>query len=281
MTTADMATALTPYEVAAETFLIPWHLPAPPVGYFPMHSLVIRGSEPVLVDTGAPASREAWLEAAWSVVDPEDVRWVFLSHDDRDHAGNLMAVLEACPNATLLTSWFAVGRMFEEWATPLDRCRFVNTGDRVDVGDRTLVAMRPPVFDNPTTRGLMDTSTGVYWGVDTFATNVPEPMYEADALPEGEFLEGQMFGGRLVAPWHTLIDEAKFGAYVNDVQRLGMSVVAGCHTPVLRGTRLDAAFDVLRALPGLDPWPEFSQDDLDAWMGAAEAAVPVQEAHQD
>src|SRR5438552_1226219 len=83
-----------------------------------------------------------------------DVRWIFLSHDDRDHAGNLLPVLAACPNATLLTNWFSIGRMAEEWMTPLDRCRFLNDGERLDIGDRTLSAIRPPLFDNPTTRGV-------------------------------------------------------------------------------------------------------------------------------
>jgi flavorubredoxin len=45
-------------------------------------------------------------------------RRLAISHDDRDHSGNLMAALEACPNATLLTTWYAVGRMADEWDTP-------------------------------------------------------------------------------------------------------------------------------------------------------------------
>ena len=39
---------MAPYQVANETFVIPWVLAAPPVGLFPMNSLVIRGKEPVL-----------------------------------------------------------------------------------------------------------------------------------------------------------------------------------------------------------------------------------------
>jgi len=130
---AGLAQSLRPYQIADETFLITWGLDAPPVGHFPMHSVLIRGKEPVLVDTGAPACREQWLATVATLVDPADVRWVFLSHDDRDHAGNLLPVLAACPNATLLTNWFSLGRMAEEWETPLPRCRFVNDGDQVDV----------------------------------------------------------------------------------------------------------------------------------------------------
>jgi flavorubredoxin len=277
MTTIPTFNLLEPYQIAEETFVIPWALEAPPVGHFPMNSMVIRGAEPVLVDTGSPAVRAQWLEAAWSVVDPLDVKWVFLTHDDRDHAGNLLAVLAACPNATLLTTWFSIGRMADEWETPINRCRFVNDGDTIDVGDRTLVAKRPPLYDNPTTRALFDTRTSVVWAVDTFGTNLPTPMPDIGELTDDEFRDGQFFGGRLVSPWYTLLDTGKFRAVVDDFQRLGAEVAAGCHTPVLHGHRLAEAFDLLRQLPDVPPWQEFTQADLDAWMDAAESSVPPEQ----
>jgi flavorubredoxin len=277
MTTIPTFNLLEPYRIAEETFVIPWALEAPPVGHFPMNSMVIRGAEPIIVDTGAPAVRAHWLEAAWSVVDPLDVRWVFLTHDDRDHSGNLVPILAACPNATLLTTWFSLGRMAEEWETPINRCRFVNDGDTIDVGDRTLVATRPPLYDNPTTRALFDTKTDVLWSVDTFATNVPAPMPDIGELTDDEFRDGQLFGGRLVSPWYTLLDVGKFRAVVDDFERLGAEVVAGCHSPVLHGRRVAEAFDLLRQLPDVPPWQEFTQADLDGWMEAAEGSVPPEQ----
>jgi flavorubredoxin len=260
--------SMRPYQVADETFVVPWLLEAPPVGLFCMNSLVIRGSQPMIVDTGSPANRQEWLDNLWSVVDPEDVRWIFLSHDDRDHAGNLMAVLEACPNATLLTTWFSVGRMAEEWMTPLDRCRFVNDGDRIDLGDRSVTALRPPVFDNPTTRGLFDEQTGVMWAVDTFALPVSRPLEDAADIADDEFTEGQLLGGRLVAAWHPWLDEQKFNAYVDEVQSMPIEVVVSCHAPAIRGDRIARVFDLLRTLPTADPWQAYSNQDLDTWLAA-------------
>jgi flavorubredoxin len=277
MTTMETFNLLQPYRIAEETFVIPWALEAPPVGHFPMNSMVIRGAEPVLVDTGAPAVRSQWLEAAWSVVDPLDVRWIFLTHDDRDHAGNLLAVLAECPNATLLTTWFSIGRMAEEWETPINRCRFMIDGDTVDVGDRTLVAKRPPLYDNPTTRALFDPKTHVLWAVDTFATNVPTPMPEIAGLSADEFRDGQFFGGRLVSPWVGLLDGQKFRRVVDGFQRLDAEVIAGCHSPVLRGPQIPEAYDLLRQLPEIPAWPEFTQADLDEWMAVAEGSVPPEQ----
>jgi flavorubredoxin len=96
------------------------------------------------------------------------VRWVFLTHDDHDHAGNLRQVMDACPNAMLVTTWFSMGRYAidsEDFWMPFDRVRWVRDGESFQAGDRTLVAVYLPFFDNPTTRGLLDTTTRVYWSV--------------------------------------------------------------------------------------------------------------------
>ena len=95
-----------PEEVAADTWLI--HsaqdaLGQPLVVY--INSMVITGDEPVIVDTGTIANRKQWLDDVFSIVEPADVRWVFLSHDDFDHTGNLDRGDDPCPNATLVTNW--------------------------------------------------------------------------------------------------------------------------------------------------------------------------------
>lgn len=258
-----------PFEIAEETYVVPWYLEAPPVGVFAMHSMVIRGTEPVIVDTGSPADREQWLDSVFGLVDPEDVRWVFLSHDDRDHSGNLMQVLAACPNATLLTNWFSIGRMAEEWMTPLPRCRFLNDGEELHIGDRTIAAVRPPLFDNPTTRGLFDGRTGVYWAADTFALPLSAPAEWADDVGDDEFVQGQQFGASLVSPWHQWLDEQKYATHIDRVQQLPIKTIAACHGPAMSGSRIDAAFELLRNIADADPWSPFTQDDLDLWLSEA------------
>ena len=54
--------------------------------------MVIAGTEPAIIDTGSLNNRRHWMEDTFGLVDPVDVKWVFLSHDDSDHTGNLTAV---------------------------------------------------------------------------------------------------------------------------------------------------------------------------------------------
>ncbi|HLX88805.1 MAG TPA: MBL fold metallo-hydrolase [Acidimicrobiales bacterium] len=243
-----------PTEIAAETFVI--HQVQPALGqplFVYLNSLVIRAEEPIIVDTGTPANRQQWLEDAFSLVEPEDVRWVFLSHDDVDHAGNLDEVMTACPNATLVCSWAMVERHTNCFDFPLDRCRWVMHDEAFSVGDRTLQALRPPLYDSPTTRGLFDSSTGVYWAVDTFATPLPDPkMGIADLDPEFWQFGMTLFAFGALCPWLSLLDPAKFGGYVDRIQGLDIKTVAGCHTPVIEGPAIAKAFDIVRQLPSVD-----------------------------
>jgi glyoxylase-like metal-dependent hydrolase (beta-lactamase superfamily II) len=58
--------------------------------------------------------RDSWFAQVESLVDLEDVRWIFVSHDDSDHVGNLHELLDRCPNATLVANFFMHERMAVE-----------------------------------------------------------------------------------------------------------------------------------------------------------------------
>lgn len=278
MTFAPLAPSIhvPPTRIAAETFVIHQVQPAlgqPLVVY--LNSMVIRGAEPVIVDTGTPANRVQWLQDAFSLVEPADVRWVFVSHDDVDHSGNLDEVMTACPNARLVCNWAMIERHSNCFAFPLDRCRWVMDGESFDVGDRTLHAVRPPLYDSPTTRGLFDPSTGVYWSVDTFAAPLPDAAMAIGDL-DGDFWRFGMslFAYGALCPWLSLVDHDKFGRVVDQVQGLGATTIAGCHTPVIEGDHIAQAFDHVRQLPAHEP-PDLPDQSVLDQIVAATAEPPA------
>ena len=263
-------TNVPPTEIAPDTFVIPQSQPAlgQPLFVY-LNSMVIRGKEPVIVDTGTPANREQWLKDAFSLVEPEDVRWVFLSHDDVDHSGNLDEVMSACTNAQLVCNWAMVERHSNCFSFPLERCRWVMHEESFDVGDRSLHALRPPLYDSPTTRGIFDSKTGVYWSVDTFATPLPDPHAGIPELdPEFWNFGMTLFAYGALCPWLSLLDSEKFGRYVDGIQSLDIKTIAGCHTPVIEGPHIAQAFDHVRQLPSVEPPPLPDQSVLDQIIAA-------------
>jgi flavorubredoxin len=263
-------TCFPPSRIAADTWVI--HQVQPALGqplFVYLNSMLILGAEPMIVDTGTPANRGQWLNDVFSLVDPNDVRWVFLSHDDVDHTGNLDEVMTVCPNAQLVCNWAMIERHTNCFEFPLHRCRWIMDGETLDIGDRQLTALRPPVYDSPTTRGLFDPTTGVYWAVDTFATPLPDPQVEIADLDPEFWSEGlALFALGAVSPWLSLVDEGKYGRYVDRVQNLDITTVACCHSPVIEGPLIERAFAHIRQLPTLDPPAMPDQSVLDQIIAA-------------
>ena len=107
-----------PYKVIPDIDILPAHFPIPGAGFLPVNAFVIKAKEPVLVDTGMGIESEEFMEALREVIDPQDLRWVWLTHDDADHTGSILKVLEAAPQARLVANSLAVLRMSTAWSVP-------------------------------------------------------------------------------------------------------------------------------------------------------------------
>ena len=232
-----------------------------------LNSMVIAGSEPVVVDTGAPVYRDQFLSDLFGIIDPEDVRWVFISHDDSDHYGNLHEVMDLCPNATLVANWFLCERLkAERLEVSLRRWRWISDQDTLDVGDRTLHAIRPPLYDSPTTRGLFDPTTGVYWASDCYATPVQVGVPTVADLDPDAWQEGFTMFQAWNSPWVSMLDPDAFARSARSIEQLGVTTIACAHTPTIPSTHVDRAFEMLRAMPTTPAPPMPDQAVLDMML---------------
>jgi len=250
-------THLPPTEIAPDTFVIHDHQgegEAPVV--VALNSMVIRAAEPVIIDTGMAEHRDQFLRDVFSLVDPDDVRWVYISHDDVDHTGNLNALMSLCPQATVVINWFMTERMGRSLEVPPSRWRWISDGESFDVGDRTLHAIRPPIFDSPTTRGLFDPTTGVYWASDSFATPMLVPVNDVAALDREFWTAGINTFDNYVSPWLSLVDDQRFQRTVDRIEALDPSAIVGCHTPVIRRAMVPTALATSRRSPTASYLPQ-------------------------
>ncbi|GIH25685.1 hypothetical protein Aph01nite_39950 [Acrocarpospora phusangensis] len=229
-----------PHRIAPDTVLIP-RLERIEDGYTAINTMVITGREPVLVDTGAAMHRDAWREDVFSVVDPADVRWIFISHDDPDHIGNLPLALDLCPNATLVTS----PRLLHPLS---DRTHPITDGDAFHAGDRVLTAVRPPLYDNSTTLGLYDDRSGVYWSADCFGAITPTPTLDAADLPLDDYLDSLHHHSTTLSPWHAWLDPHAHGHYLDHLATMELTAITTAHGPTITGPHIPRAFDTLRDL---------------------------------
>jgi flavorubredoxin len=78
-----------PRQVTSDVYVLPSEVPTPGIGVLPVNAYVIKAREPVLVDTGLHQDAGPFMSALESVIDPGDLRWIYLTHPDPDHVGSL------------------------------------------------------------------------------------------------------------------------------------------------------------------------------------------------
>lgn len=245
-------TPLPPQRLAPDAWLVRSVAAAPgSTTAIAVNSLVVGGREPVIVDTGAGAGRAAWCADAFALVAPETVRWVVLSHADPDHAGNLEAVLERCPGATLVASPQVLDALASAGRAP-DRCRPLRSGEALDLPDRRLRACTPPVVDAPGTLGLLDESTRVYWAADAFGVPVPAGEAVPDDVAEldaAAWAEGAVSFARCLDPGLSRADPDGWRAVLRGMRDLCATTLASAHGPPVGWRQVDAAIGLLRSVP--------------------------------
>ena len=242
-----------PYPVLGDVHVLPSSQEAPGQGILPVNAYLVRDQAPVLVDTGLPADRDRFLDALWALVDPDDLAWVFLTHEDHDHAGNLMPVLEAATGARLVANYVTVTKLLEGGPLPLDRVVVVNPGERFSTSAREVVVVRPPVYDAPGTVGLWDPATGALLTVDAFGAYLPELVEDLADVPEERARSGFDDFNRANHPWTALADEARFGRALAAARELRPTLLLSSHGVPAPG-RTEALFDAMATLPTLPPF---------------------------
>ena len=228
----------------------------PGIGFLPVNSFVLHAEQPLVVDTGLSVSDRNFVETLSAVIDPADVRWIFLTHPDKDHTGGLFDLLDAAPNAQLITTFVGVGIMSTENAPPLPRCYLLNPGQSLDLGDRTITAFRPPLFDSAATVGFYDNSTGTMFSSDCFGA----PMESAEAalsdevpVSGAELAQRQTLWTSVDSPWVATADPARFEASLAPIRSFDPSLILSTHLPPAPG-RTQEFLATAASAPGIDPF---------------------------
>ena len=240
--------------------------PIPGMGLVPINAFVLHAAEPVLVDTGAVVEREEFLAALASVIDPGDLRWIWLTHTDADHTGALHQLLAENPRVKVVTTFLGVGSLSLSGPLPLDRVHLVNPGQVLTVGDRTLSAFRPPAFDNPCTTGFRDDRSGAVFSSDCFGALLAEVPQSAADLSDDELLRGQVLWATIDSPWLHKVDPAAVAAELDVICRMKPTAVLSSHLPAAPGEMAGRLAAAVGAVPTASPFVGPDQAALDQML---------------
>lgn len=222
------------HTVAPDTTSLSSYVPLPALGLLPVNAFVIHATQPVLVDTGVSALREPFLDALRATIDPAAIRWIWLSHMDADHVGNLEEAMAIAPEARIVTTFLGMGKMMLRHFDT-SRVHLLEPGAVIDAGDRTLVPLKPVYYDAPETMGFFDTRTRVLFAADAFGTLLQAPQEAAGAIPAHELFDGMATWAALDMPWLGTADRSAIGRVLAGLHRLDPAAIVSAHLPVASG----------------------------------------------
>ena len=268
------------YTAAPDVEVITSHYPIPGYGLLAINAFVLKGNEPILVDTGAVVESPDFMTTLKSVIDPSELKWIWLTHTDFDHIGSLQQLLDENPQIRLITTFLGVGIMSLIRGLPLDRVNFVNSGEKITIGDRTLTGLRPPAFDNPSTTGFWDDKTGILFSSDCFGALLQDIPQNAAELSEQDLREGQLFWAAVDAPWLHKVDEAMFARELDGIRKMEPKMVLSSHLPAADGRMTEKLLSSLSAAPKAQPFVGPDQAGLEQMLkelteGPQEVASPI------
>ena len=259
--------------VGADISVLSDQLPVPGIGFLPINAFVLLAAEPLVVDTGLSLPDRGFMDALGSVVDPADVRWIWLTHPDRDHTGALFDLLEAAPQARLITTFLGAGIMSTERPLPMERLYLLNPGQSLSLGDRTVTAFRPPLYDSPATVGFYDDRSRACFSSDCFGAPMPTSELadcgDVSDAPRDALRDGQLLWATIDSPWVHNVDAAAFRRTVQPLRQMDPEVILSTHLPPAPGHTTEF-LDLLETAPRADPFVGPDQRALEEMLASFE-----------
>jgi flavorubredoxin len=135
---------------------------------------------------------------------------------------------------------------------PFDRVYWMNARESILAGDRKLTAVRPPLFDNPTTIDIYDNKSEAFFSADCFGGLIPAPAETADEVSNEDLARGTVSWANLDAPWVYMTDRGLFGKAVDNIRQIGPKIILSSHLPPASG-RMEEFLELLGSVANSTP----------------------------
>lgn len=261
----DTPMMLRSHSVNADTVVLPSVLPVPGYGTIAINAFLIRAAEPVLIDTGMSAVRDEFMAELEQRIDLDDLRWLWLTHTDPDHIGSAARILNEAPHLKVVTTYVGMAKMSLQ-DLPVDRVHLLNPGQALDVGDRTLTALRPPTFDAPETTCLFDSNTRTLFSADSFGALLDWVPESANEIPASDLRAGMELWTSIDSPWLEVADPGLFAEKVSAYRRIRPEFILSSHLPPAESSLFETLLTVLTDACGKQPFVGPDQEMLEAMM---------------
>jgi anaerobic nitric oxide reductase flavorubredoxin len=195
------------------------------------NAYLIKDQKTVLVDTVWGPFREQLIENIREITDPAKIDIVVANHAEMDHSGALPEVMHYCPNATVVVSKRGLESIEGHYHQPW-KFQAVQTGDRINIGEKDLVFIEAPMLHWPDSMFTYLTGEAVLMPNDAFGQHYATAFRFNDQVNEQELYEEAVkYYANILTPFSNLVTRK-----IQDVLALNLpvSMIAPSHGVIWR-----------------------------------------------
>ncbi len=170
------------------------------------NSYLILDKKITLVDTVKKAFSEEFLAKIQQLTDLEKIDYIIINHVEMDHSSSLPIIAKLAPNATIITSQRGQDAIFKHYGKDFS-IKTVKTGDKLDLGNRTLQFIEAPMLHWPDSMFTYVVEEKILLSNDAFGQHLASIYRFDDEVDE-----------------HVLMEEAKT-YYANILMPLGSLII--------------------------------------------------------
>lgn len=200
--------------------------------------VLLNNDAPLIFDAGSHLHSDEIMASLKELLGDETPRYVFLTHTELPHTGNLNVILAEWPDVKLVVSSGILPHVELPWWVKEEQIEFAYPGSQGIYGGRTIGFLDAMLKDQPGTQWMYDALTGALFTADAFGYIFPQ---SADALFDDE-IEGGVSADWLFE-YH--IRAFRFLPYVNGSKMMddfdkvfakrAVKVIAPTHGNAIRG----------------------------------------------
>ena len=143
---------------------------------------------------------------------------------DADHLGNLAAVLELAPQATVITNFLGMAKM-GLLGHDTSRVQLIGPGEELDLGDRTARAAQAALLRRPGDHRLLRHEDARPAQRRRVRRAPAGGETDAAAIDPETLREGMLKWAAIDAPWLSTADPRAFGELLRNIERLDPSAI--------------------------------------------------------
>ncbi|MGY6216588.1 FprA family A-type flavoprotein [Methylolobus aquaticus] len=193
------------------------------------NAYVVRGSEGVaIVDTVKEEFADDFFARLEAVATYDEIRAIVINHLEPDHTGALPELMQRAPQARLYISFQA--QLMLKALLKRENLEFtpVDTGDRVDLGDRSLEFLHTPYLHWPDTQCTYLREEEILFSGDVFGCHFCDPRLFNDTCGDFRF-SFEYYYAHIMRPFREYVLRA-----LALIEPLPLQVIAPAHGPILR-----------------------------------------------